>query len=58
LGCIKGEDFFELLNDQLLVIQGLRSMKLGKGKEHHAMKAYWGVEAQLHSFSDIGTGWR
>jgi hypothetical protein len=23
--------------------------------EHHAMKAYWGVEVQLHPFSDLGT---
>jgi hypothetical protein len=23
--------------------------------EHHAMKAYWGVEAQFHPFSDLGT---
>jgi hypothetical protein len=23
--------------------------------EHHAMKAYWGVEVQLHAFSDLGT---
>jgi hypothetical protein len=23
--------------------------------EHHAMKAYWGVEAQLHPFFDLGT---
>jgi hypothetical protein len=26
--------------------------------EHHAMKAYWGVEIQLHSFFDLGTRWR
>jgi hypothetical protein len=37
----------------------------GKGKvipvflnKHHAMKAYWGVEVQLHSFFDLGTRWR
>jgi hypothetical protein len=23
--------------------------------EHHAMKAYWGVEVQLHSFFGLGT---
>jgi hypothetical protein len=23
--------------------------------EHHSMKAHWGVEAQLHSFFDLGT---
>jgi len=23
--------------------------------EHHSMKAYWGVEVQLHSFFDLGT---
>jgi hypothetical protein len=23
--------------------------------EHHAMKAYWGVEVQLHPFFDLGT---
>jgi hypothetical protein len=22
------------------------------------MKAYWGVEVELHSFFDLGTGWR
>jgi hypothetical protein len=35
----------------------------GKGKavpvpfltEHHAMKAYWGVEVQFHAFFDLGT---
>jgi hypothetical protein len=26
--------------------------------EHHAMKAYWGVEVYLHSFFDLGTRWR
>jgi hypothetical protein len=26
--------------------------------KHHAMKAYWGVEVQLHSFFDLGTRWR
>jgi hypothetical protein len=26
--------------------------------EHHAMKVYWGVEVQLHSFFDLGTRWR
>jgi hypothetical protein len=23
--------------------------------EHHAMKAHWGVEVQLHPFFDLGT---
>jgi hypothetical protein len=23
--------------------------------EHHATKAYWGVEVQLHPFFDLGT---
>jgi hypothetical protein len=23
--------------------------------EHYAMKAYWGVEVQLHPFFDLGT---
>jgi hypothetical protein len=23
--------------------------------EHHAMKKYWGVEVQLHTFFDLGT---
>jgi hypothetical protein len=40
--------------------------KEGKGKvvpvlllaEHHATRAYWGVEVCLHSFFDLGTGWR
>jgi hypothetical protein len=26
--------------------------------ERHAMKAYWGVEVQLHSLFDLGTRWR
>jgi hypothetical protein len=26
--------------------------------EHHAMKAYWGVEVQLHPFFDLCTGGR
>jgi hypothetical protein len=26
--------------------------------EHHAMKACWGVEVQLHSFFGLGTIWR
>jgi len=26
--------------------------------EHHAMKAYWGSEIQLHSFFDLDTRWR
>jgi hypothetical protein len=26
--------------------------------EHHALKAYWGVEVQLHPFFDLGTGRR
>jgi hypothetical protein len=26
--------------------------------EYHAMKAYWGVEVQLHVFFDLGTKWR
>jgi hypothetical protein len=39
----------------------------GKGKDkivpllltkHHAMKAYWGMEVQRHSFFDLGTRWR
>jgi hypothetical protein len=39
----------------------------GKGKgvpvifsftEHHAMKAYWGMEVYLHAFFDLGTRWR
>jgi hypothetical protein len=38
-------------------------VKKGKGKvvpvlpltKHHAMKAYWGVEVQLHPFFDLGT---
>jgi hypothetical protein len=38
----------------------------GKGKlvpvrflvQQHAMKAYWGVELQLHSFFDLCTWWR
>jgi hypothetical protein len=40
----------------------------GKGKKvklslcfltkHHAMKAHWGVDVQLHSFFDLGTRWR
>jgi hypothetical protein len=26
--------------------------------EHHAMKAYWGMEVQLHAFFYLGTRWR
>jgi len=26
--------------------------------EHYAIKAYWGVEVQLHSFFALGTRWR
>jgi hypothetical protein len=26
--------------------------------EHQAMKAYWGMEVQLHAFFDLGTRWR
>jgi hypothetical protein len=26
--------------------------------KHHAMKAYWGEDVQLHSFFDLGTRWR
>jgi hypothetical protein len=26
--------------------------------KHHAMKTYWGVEVQLHSFFDLGIRWR
>jgi hypothetical protein len=26
--------------------------------EHHAMKAYWGVEVKLHALFDLGTRWR
>jgi hypothetical protein len=26
--------------------------------EHHAMKACWGVEVQLHLFFDLSTRWR
>jgi hypothetical protein len=26
--------------------------------EHHAMKASWGVEVQLHALSDLGIRWR
>jgi hypothetical protein len=26
--------------------------------EHHAMKAYWGMEVVLHPFFDLGTRWR
>jgi hypothetical protein len=26
--------------------------------KHHAIKAYWGVEVQLHTFLDLGTRWR
>jgi len=25
---------------------------------HHAMKAYWGMEVQLHSFFDLCSRWR
>jgi hypothetical protein len=25
--------------------------------EHHAMKTYWEVEVQLHSFFDLDTRW-
>jgi hypothetical protein len=26
--------------------------------EQHAMQVYWRVEVRLHSFFDLGTGWR
>jgi hypothetical protein len=26
--------------------------------KHHAIRAYWGVEVQLHTFFDLGTRWR
>jgi len=26
--------------------------------DHNAMKAYWGEEAMLHAFFDLGTRWR
>jgi hypothetical protein len=26
--------------------------------KHHTMKAYWGVEIQLHAFLDLGIRWR
>jgi hypothetical protein len=26
--------------------------------KQHAMKTYWGVEVQLHSFFELGTRWR
>jgi len=26
--------------------------------KYHAMKTYWGVEIQLHTFFDLGTRWR
>jgi hypothetical protein len=26
--------------------------------KHHAMKAFWGVDVELHSFFDLGTRWR
>jgi hypothetical protein len=26
--------------------------------QHHAIKAYWGVKVQLHSFFDLGIRWR
>jgi hypothetical protein len=56
----------EHLNLQSSVNLPLRVKVKGKGKvvlvqlltEHHAMKAYWGVEVQLHSFFDLGTRWR
>jgi hypothetical protein len=40
-----------------------RQIKKVKGKvvpvlpltDHHAMKAYWGMEVQLHPFFDFGT---
>jgi hypothetical protein len=25
---------------------------------HHAVKAYWGVEVELHAFFDLGTRWK
>jgi len=26
--------------------------------KYHTMKAYWGLEVQLHAFFDLGTRWR
>jgi hypothetical protein len=26
--------------------------------EYHAMKAYWGVEVQLHALFDLGIRWK
>jgi hypothetical protein len=49
------------------MISNYREYTLGQGTgkvpvlfltEYHAMKAYWGVEVQLHAFFNLGTRWR
>jgi hypothetical protein len=44
----------------------MSSFSKGKGEvvpvlfltEHHAMKAYWGVEVQLYAFFDLSNRWK
>jgi len=47
-------------NVSVLTIKG-KNVKVNSSlcfTEHHAMKAYGGVEAHLHSFFNLGTSWR
>jgi hypothetical protein len=46
--------------------QNYATLDKGKGKavlvfifltEHHTMKAYWGVEVQIHAFFYLGSRW-
>jgi hypothetical protein len=39
------------------VLHLIKNIKRYALTDHHAMKAYWGVEVWLHSFFDLGTRW-
>jgi hypothetical protein len=49
---------FPTLSTWLAKVKVKVKLSLSFFNEHHAMKAYWGVEVQLHSFFDFGTRWR
>jgi hypothetical protein len=53
----------EKINAYSILAQKIKHLEILEGKvvpvlpltEHHAMKAYWGVELQLHPFFDLDT---
>jgi predicted XRE-type DNA-binding protein len=56
---LKGRDHSEGLGVGRSVISEYVKVKLSVlSIEHHAMKAYWGVEVYLHALFDLGTRWR